>query len=225
MAGSGHPEPAFLFTLMAQILRFLIVSSLAAGSKAFGPRRNNITQRDDVHGCRTFVCEGGAAEFNGYMKTDIPRSEGRLWGMVEVYDTETKERRAVKEGEVFTLSATAEAAPVIEAEGTSAPVHPVTASGPVEANPLLQPVANGGNLTGDAGEIEAGSSEQGAESQAPETEGAPTLLERIEAAVAAKAKPYAALAEELGVEVADVKEAVKGQEHLQTTGGWVKIKE
>ena len=49
------------------------------------------------------------------------------------------------------------------------------------------------------------------------------MLERIESAVADKAKTFAALAEELGVEVAEVKESVKGQEHLQTTGGWVKI--
>ena len=62
---------------MAQIIRFLIASSLAAGSKAFGPRRNNITQRDDVHGNRTFLSLGGAEEINGYMKTDIPRSDGR----------------------------------------------------------------------------------------------------------------------------------------------------
>lgn len=201
---------------MAQILRFLIASSLAAGSKAFGPRRNNITQRDDVHGNRTFIC-GSAEEFNGYMKIDVPRSEGRLYGMVEVYDTVTHTRRAVKAGEVFTLeaplSATAEAAPVILAEGTSAPVHPVAASGSADLS---------GSAPADAaGEIEAESGEPSAESQAPE--GAPTLLERIEIAVADKAKTYATLADELGVEVAEVKEAVKGQAHLQTTGGWVKL--
>lgn len=197
---------------MAQTLRFLIASSLTAGSKAFGPRRNNITQRDDVHGNRTFIC-GSAEEFNGYMKTDVPRSEGRLYGMVEVYDTATQTRRAVKAGEVFTLSATAEAAPVILPEGTSAPVHPVAASGSADLS--------GSAPAGAAGEIEAESGEPSAESQAPE--GAPTLLERIEIAVADKAKTYATLADELGVEVAEVKEAVKGQAHLQITGGWVKI--
>ncbi len=203
---------------MAQIIRFLIVSSLAAGSKAFGPRRNNITQRDDVHGARTFLCLGGAEEFNGYMKTDIPRSDGRLYGMVEVYDTETQQRRAVQPGEVFTLSVTnMDAAPASLAEGTSGSIvlhRAVTAS-------ALSNSDKAGDLG--AGEIEAESGEQRAESQNPETEGAPTLLERIESAVADKAKTFAALAEELGVEVAEVKESVKGQEHLQTTGGWVKI--
>lgn len=212
---------------MAQILRFLIASSLAAGSKAFGPRRNNITQRDDVHGCRTFLCKGGAVEFNGYMKTDIPRSDGRLYGMVEVYDTETQHRRAVTENDVFTLSVTETgAAPASLAAGTSGSGlfhRSVTASGP-------EGDSGDGELTDAAGEIMGGSQEgqSGQEevktpaSPLPE-EGAPTLLERIEAAVAAKAKTFAALAEELGVEVALVKEATKDQEHLQTTGGWVKL--
>lgn len=213
---------------MAQILRFLIASSLAAGNKAFGPRRNNITQKDDVHGCRTFLCEGGATEFNGYMKTDVPRSDGRLYGLVEVYDTETKHRRAAQAGEVFallnsapTLSDTTEAAPASLAAGPSAPTD-VASAGGTEAEGTDAESAAGSTLhdpgkasqEGAAGEVKTSSAD---------VEGAPTLLERIEAAVADKAKTFAALADELNVDVSAVKDAVKGQEHLQTTGGWVKI--
>lgn len=200
---------------MSQTLRFLICNTMQSGTRQFGFRNECMTTRDDTHGCRSYVCKD-AAEFMQHMEKVIPKTTG-LWGMVEVYNPaepdKTKQRRAVKAGEVFTLSATAEAAPVILPEGTSAPVHPVAASGSADLS--------GSAPAGAAGEIEAESGEPSAESQAPE--GAPTLLERIEIAVADKAKTYATLADELGVEVAEVKEAVKGQAHLQITGGWVKI--
>lgn len=88
---------------MAKILRLLICNTMGSGAKGFGHRNECITQRDDVHGNRSYVCRD-AVEFNGHQEKAILPGNKHLYCMAEVYDTDTGERRPAQAGEVFALA-------------------------------------------------------------------------------------------------------------------------
>ena len=236
---------------MAKKINFLICSSNAAGNKVFGANRSNSTARDDNYTFRTYTC-ADVDEFNSHMSFSVPRANGALWGMIEVLDTETGERRQAtaadfdapvwvigvdlaKNGygtiteltEPISTSSTAEAPAPEPIPDPSPEAEGAVSSEPAELQSAVEPAREPLASPNDSAEEAVSLPETPVIEETP-AEAIPStdnLADRIAEAVATEAKQYVVLADELGVTVEAVRLAANDGTggRFSTRGGWVKL--